>query len=149
MPPMKKNIAPIVQEITDAQISRIVSRFSERCHKKCALLPRVIVQDILEHEGHVLSKEMFDVLYRHIERRSEMVIRHVKVDRTKTGEQLITALNCKEFVDIEVLATMPTQGKKEENLYFFPVKQIIQVGDYVKEFESRGLVPDPYAQMKA
>lgn len=145
---MNKNIAPIaeVQPITSEQIGRASDRFQTRCRKHAVSLPKKIVQEVLEHEGDVLSQEMFEVFRNRVERRSEMIVRHVKVDRTRTREEMIKALGRKEYIDKGVLATMPTEGKNEEDVLFFPGKRFIPVAKLALEYELRGLVPDPYAQ---
>lgn len=95
-------------------------------------------------------REMFEVL-RNVRDSEEMIGRRVKVDRTKTREQMIVALGARgreKYVNSEVLETMPTQGRKEEVVYFFPIKRAVLVEEYAHEFESRGLVPDPFAQLQ-
>jgi len=147
MPPMTQIIAPIA-EITAEQIGRLSDRFSERCRKNKVSLPKDTVQLVLEQEGGELAQEQFEALRKRVERRSEMIVRHFKVDRTKTREQMITALKRTPYVDAEVLATMPTDGKDEGDLYFFPGKRTIPALELAREFEYRGLVPYPLAQMQ-
>jgi len=97
--------------------------------------------------------KIFEALWRgRVERDSEMVVRHVKVDRNRTRRSMIRALRTRgreEYVDGDVLETMPTQGMEEVDVYFFLGKKTMLVAELDREFESRLLVPDPFAQMQA
>ncbi|MBI4155749.1 MAG: hypothetical protein HY507_00775 [Candidatus Zambryskibacteria bacterium] len=136
---MSKIIAPITETITLGQIGRASDRFSERCRTNAVSLPRDTVQLVLEDEGDALAQEMFEALRTRVERRSEMVIRHVKMDRTKTPRQMIEALGRTEYITEAVLATMPTEGKDEDDIYFFPLKRFVPVGEMPAELDARGL----------
>jgi hypothetical protein len=83
---------------------------------------------------------------RHVEKFSEVIVRHFKVDRTKTPRKLIDASGRVQYVDQNVLATMPTDGPEEGDLVFFPVKSFSDFRDVPALFESRVLIPDPAAQ---
>ena len=145
---MEKTTAPI-EGITAGQIGRASDRFSERCRVNALSLPKDTVQVVLKDEGDALAEEMFKVFRTRVERRAKMVVRHFKVDRTKTREQMLVALDRKEWcVDREVLATMPTDGPEEGDLYFFPLERDTPVGEIDRVFESCILVPDYYAQMQ-
>ena len=117
---MNKIIAPITEteNVTDEQLGRASDRFKTHCRKNAVSLPKDTVQLILEDEGKELAQEMFEVFRVRVERRSEMIVRHFKVDRTRTRERIVTALNRKEYVNSGVLATMPTEGVEEGDLYF-------------------------------
>lgn len=77
-----------------------------------------------------------------------MIVRHFKVDRTRTPQQMVTALVRGGQVNTEVLLTMPIKGLEEGDLYFFSAKRLIPASELVLEYESRGLIPDHYAQMQ-
>src|SRR3989344_698360 len=120
-----------------------------RCRKHEKKLPSDIVQDVLKKEGNKLAEERFNALRARVERNAKVIVRHFKVDRTKTPEQLLAALGRKEsHVDREVLATMPTDGPEEGDLFFFPLKCNTPVTKIERVFEERGLIPDYAAQMQ-
>jgi hypothetical protein len=152
MTPMSKNIAPIkdkeAEVITAGQIGRAADRFSERCRVNASSLPKDISQIVLEDEGDALAQEMFEAFRLRVERRSDLIIRHFKIDRSKTLEQMITALGRKEHIDKEVLSTMLFGGPDEGDLYFFPGKRFISVAELAGEFECRSLVPHYLAQLQ-
>jgi len=102
----------------------------------------------LHEEGDALAEEHFIALRTRVERRAEMIVRHFKVDRTRTREEMIKALGRKEYVNADVLATMPIDGPDEGDLFFFPLKHDTPVAEIPQAFESHGLVPDYVAQMQ-
>ncbi len=111
-------------------------------------LPRKGTQLVLEEEGPELVKECLDSLRRRVEWRADMIVRHFKVDRTKTRQQMLDATGRKQYVDKNMLATMPTDGPEEGDLYFFPLKRFVPISEVAAELESRGFVIDPVAQMQ-
>lgn len=73
-------------------------------------------------------------------------IRHVKVDRSRTPLEIIDATKCQKwYIDDHVLAEMPTNGRKEENVEFFELCYNPTVKQLDIEYEVRGLKPDPAA----
>lgn len=77
-----------------------------------------------------------------------MIIRRFSVDRGKTQTEMIRALGRKEHVEIEALATMPTNGPGEGELYFFLAKKNTSASDLSVEFERRNLEQDYFAQIQ-
>jgi len=77
---------------------------------------------------------------------SGMITRRAKVDPGRTPEQVLNALGRRQYVDREVVKTMPRgQGAEGDVLFFCAHRSFISDDDLEAEFESRGLVPaDPY-----
>jgi hypothetical protein len=148
MTPMSKNIAPIEETITAGQIGRAADRFSERCRVNALSLPRNYVQVVLEDEGDALAQEMFKMFRTRVEVWSEMIVRHFKIDRSKTPEQMIAVMGKKVYVDKKVLETMPLDGPDKGDLFFFPGKRFIPIAELAGEYERRGLVPHYLAQLQ-
>jgi len=142
---MSNTHAPI-ETMTKGQIVRVFDRFEAKCLK--GSLPKEPTQHVLEQEGDAIVQEMFEALRRRVERRSEIIVRHFKVDRTKSPLYLLDATRRVQYVNKDVLATMPTDGPEEGDLVFFPTKRFLPVREVAAEFESRGLVPDPIAQFQ-
>lgn len=142
---MENSIATI-ETITAAQIGRASDRFSERCRKNAASLPKDVTQLVLEEEGDQLSQEMFEALRKRVEARASMIVRHVKVNRHQDPIQVIDATNRTKYINDDVLAIMPRAGEAEVDVFFFKLGTRVSVDDLDREYESRGLVPDPYAQ---
>lgn len=72
-------------------------------------------------------------------------IRHVKVDRTRTPREVLDATGRKQYIDNDVIETMPKGDGEEVDVHFFMVGHLISDEDLEKEFDSRGYKPDPYS----
>lgn len=144
------NIAPITEGITSGQIGRVMDRFSERCRVNASSLPKNLVQMVLEDEGDALAKEMFEVFRARVERNATLIIRKVRVNRTRTPQQALDATGRAQYTDRAIVDNMPTgdqscQESDEVEVIFFKLGRLISNADLEKEFELRGLTPaDPY-----
>ena len=83
-----------------------------------------------------------------IEACSKMIIRPFKLDRNKSPEEMIHVFGRTEYVDHEVLATMPTDGPDEGEMYFFCLNRYIPVSEQPVELAKHGLVPHYLAQIQ-
>jgi hypothetical protein len=149
MTPMSTNIAPIVEVelISAGQIGRASDRFSERCRTNASSLPRDMVQAVLEDEGDQLAQEMFQTLRARVERRLNMIVRKVTVDRNRTPEEVLKATGRKQYVTDSVVSAMPKGEGDEVEVYFFKLGRFVSDADLDKEYELRGLKPaDTYSQ---
>ena len=143
---MSTNIAPIIETITAGQIGRASDRFSERCRVNAVSLPKDTVQLVLEDEGDQLAQEMFEMLRTRVERRANIIVRRVTVNRNRTPDECITATGRNKYVTDGVVATMPRGEGGEVEVHFFHVGKYINDADLDKEFELRALKPaDPYS----
>ena len=142
---MANTIAPI-ETITKGQAGRIADRFMEYCYKNTTSLPKDAVQQVLEDEGDQLAQEMFEALRKRVEARSGMIVRHVKVNRKQSPVQVIDATGRVKYVNNDTLANMPGEGAEEVDVFFFKLGTYVSVDQLDREYESRGLVHDPYAQ---
>ena len=143
---MTTYIAPITATITKEQIGRAADRFSVKCFKNAATFPKDIVQDVLENEGDALAQEMFEAFRKRVERRGNTIVRVAKVDRTRTPQAVLDATGRMQYTNGSVVEMMPRGEGEEVEVHFFKVGRYISVGDLGREYESRGLKPDPYAQ---
>ena len=86
-----------------------------------------------------------------VERVSKMVVRRVTVDRSRTPEQLLAATGRVQYVDRDVLVTMPrsaTKGVEKVELFFFNEGRFLSVDEQEKVLAEHGLVPDYEAQFQ-
>ncbi|HEY4496878.1 MAG TPA: hypothetical protein VI432_01890 [Candidatus Paceibacterota bacterium] len=74
------------------------------------------------------------------------IIRRVKVNRTLTPEQVIEATGRTQYVNPDVLATMPQGEGEEVEVHFFNLGRDLTQDELECEYERLGLVPDPRAQ---
>jgi hypothetical protein len=132
--------------MTDGQIENAVDKLRASMRKHRSEIASDVAQRVLGVEN--LGMEMFSPFRKHAEAMSEMVVRHFKVNRAKTREAMVAALNRKQYVDADVLATMPTDGPEEGDLFFFPLERDTPAGGIAQVFASHDLVPDYVAQMQ-
>jgi hypothetical protein len=130
--------------MTDGQIDKAIDQFRASLRKHSSEFDSEATQLALGNKE--LAPELLGVFRKYVEANSGMIIRHFKVDRTKTPKQMIDATGRKQYVDDGVLATMPTDGPEEGDLYFFPGKRFTPAAELAARYESLELVPDPYAQ---
>ena len=110
-------------------------------------LPKKETQEVLEENGDVLANEFLKLVRERVERKLEMIVRRVKVDRSLTPEQVIDETGrVKWYINEEALAKMPRGEGEEVDVYFFPAKRFMPVKEYEAELAKYGLVPDPRAQ---
>ena len=140
------SMTPSMQEMTDGQIDKIVDIFRARVRKGRNALSSDAVQQVLGQSE--LPDELFGVFQRRVEAVSSMIVRHVKVDRTRSPEQVIDATARAKYIDGKVISTMPRGEGEEKKVFFFKVSRFISDDDLEKEYDLRGLRPDPYAQAK-
>lgn len=116
-------------------------------------LPSHPTQEVLESQGAILADELVTIVRTRVEAVSKMIVRRVRVDRNQTPQQVLDVTGRMQYVDKDVVATMPCGEGEEVDVYFFQPDRsaydrngIISDDKLHKEFERRGLKPDPYAQ---
>ncbi len=147
---MTKIIAPITTGITVGQAGRIADRFITLCRTAGLPYPTQIIQDVLEQEGDELAQEQFESLRKRVERRSKMIVRRVTVNRARTPQQMLEATGRVQYVDPEVVGTMPgqTETTDEVEMYFFNEGRFLTIDEQETVLATYGLVPDYYAQFQ-
>jgi hypothetical protein len=151
MTPMDKTLPPsVVEVVTTEQLGRAADRFITKCRKNEASLPKNLSQQVLEEEGDQLAQEMFDAFRKRVERRSKMIVRRVTVNRVLTPEQMIEATGRRQYVDKNILETMPRNGAgiEEVDVYFFNPGRYLTIDEQERELAAMGLDPDYYAQIQ-
>lgn len=130
--------------MTDGQIDNIVDKLRAALRKHRSELSSEATQLVLGVEN--LGMELFAIVREHAEHFSDMIVRCVKVDRTRTPQEALTAIGRKQYVTDSVVKTMPNGDGDEAELYFFIVGRWIGDDDLEKEYEKRGLkATDPYS----
>ena len=77
---------------------------------------------------------------------SNTAVRAFTCNRTRTPQEAIDATARAQYVDKEGLATMPMEGSEKGEMTFFKLGHGVSDTDLAKEYEARGLEPDPCAQ---
>lgn len=129
---------------TAGQIDKAVANYRALLEKHGREFNSEAMQSVLGQPE--LADEMFDLFRRRVEAVSNMVVRHVRVNRGQTPQQAIDATGRIQYVNNDVLNTMPRGNGGDKEVFFFKLGRWINDADLAKEYESRGLVPDLYAQ---
>lgn len=109
-------------------------------------LPSEPTQRVLEAQGVALANEFVASVRTRVEAISDMIVRHVKVDRTRTPQAVLDATKRRQYTSDASVQCMPTDGRDEDDVYFFKVSRFISDDELEKELALRGLKRDPYAQ---
>ena len=137
-----QSMTPSTEAISNSQIGKIADLLSAGLRKSG--LQNKPTQQVIENQGGQLVKGLINVVREFVEAVSNWIIRQVKVDRTKTPKDVIDATDRTQYVDKEVLATMPKGEGDEAEIVFFKLDLSERNGrisddDLEKEFELRGL----------
>ncbi len=148
---MATTMTPSRQGITDGQIHKAAEAYQAMLVKhRHELDSSEAVQKMLASD--VYLGEQLGVLRRHVKRASRMIVRRVRVDRSRTPEQLVEATGRVQYVNHDVLATMPRQaveGEEEVELFFFNEGRFLSPDEQEQVLAEYGLVPDYVAQFQA
>lgn len=148
---MAKTMSASEDQVTDGQIDTVVDQLRAAMRKHRAELPKGVAQQILGVQN--LGTELYSVVRKYAEAMSNVFIRRVIVDRTRSPQAALDATGRKQYVDRDVVETMPRgEGVGVEAVFFKPeASEYGQDGwisddDLEKAFDFRGLKPiDPYS----
>lgn len=147
---MTKIMTPSLTEMTDGQIDKAVELYRAMLRKHRSELGSEPVQQVLGQPEFV--GEMVGLLCKRAEAVSNLIVRRVKVDRTNTPQQVLDATGRRQYVDADVVKSMPKGEGDEGNVFFFKPRPeaydesgSISDDNLEGEFEFHGLKPcDPY-----
>lgn len=130
--------------MTQGQIAKINELLAAGLRK--AGLQSKATQLVIEKQGELLVEQLVGVVRGLVEGVANLVTRIVKVIRNRTPMEVIDATKREKYVNDDVVKTMPSGAVDEVEVTFFQVGRFISNDDLEKEYEKRGLKPDPYAQ---
>lgn len=136
-----------VKTTTEGQINKAVGNYRALLEKHSNEFPAEAVQTALGQPK--LADEMLTVFRRFVEAVSNLIVRVVKVIRSRSTQEALDATNRAQYTDRKVVDSMPKgEGDEVEVVFFKPdLSQrngFISDDDLEKEFELRGLKPaDP------
>ena len=133
------------KSITDGQIENAVAKLRDALRKHRSEFPADVAQRVLGVEN--LGMELLAPFRTRVEAIGEVIVRHVKVDRTRTPQEAIDATGRTQYVDKDVLSTMPLGEGDEVDVYFVPTKRFVPASEVPAFLAQYGLVPDPRAQV--
>lgn len=134
------------ERITDGQIDKAVSVYREMLQKHRDELGSKEAQQVLGQADYV--GELVQVLRRRVEAVSDVIVRTVKVNRSRTPQEVLNATCRKQYTTSDVVRDMP-HGEKGETaeVIFFREGRFISDDGLEEKYELRGLKPaDPYSQ---
>jgi len=132
------------QSITNGQIGQINDRLATKLRESGLLAEAV--QGVLKMPGNAAIDEIVEVFRKHVEAQSDIIVRRVRVDRTRTPQEVVDATGRTQYVDKNILATMPQGEGDEVDVYFIPTKRFVPAKEVPAFLAQYGLVPDPRAQ---
>lgn len=138
-------------EMTHAQMGKISDLLTAGLRK--AGLQSEPTQVVIETQGASLTDELVEVIRKHVEGQSNLIVRRVKVNRNRTPKQVLDATCQIKYVNDSVVDAMPHGECDEVEVVFFkPNKSAydkngnISDDDLEKQFKLHGLKPaDPYS----
>lgn len=141
---MGNSVSPSTEKMTRGQMGKFYDLLVAKLEKSS--LPLHPTQEVIEEEGALIAEECVSNLQKWVEARLNTIIRVVRLNRTRTPQEAIHATGKVPYLNDEVVATMPRGDGEEVEVVFFKIGKSISCADLEKEYELRGLKPDPYAQ---
>ena len=132
-------------QMTDGQIDNVCAKLRDALRKHREEISSKAAQAALGVDN--IGMMMFAPFREQADKFTEMIIREVEVDYDIPPEEAIHATKRAEYLNGEVVATMPRngKGKKRVKVCFFPLRDYKSVDEVDAMLAERGLKPDPYA----
>jgi len=126
--------------MSDGQIENLVNKLRDAARKHRTAISRDVAQQALGVEN--LGMQMFAVF---LEVMSDMIVRRVRVDRTRTPQEALDATGRRQYTNRNVVAAMPHGDGEEVEVFFFNLGHYVSDDKLEEEFALRGFVAaDPY-----
>ncbi|TSC55183.1 MAG: hypothetical protein LiPW30_649 [Parcubacteria group bacterium LiPW_30] len=132
------------QSITGGQIGQINDRLATKLRESG--LPLEAVQNVLKMPGNMAFDEMVAVFRKHVEAQNDIIVRRVRVDRTRTPMEAINATGRNKYLSDDTVASMPQGEGDEVDVYFIPTRRFVPAKEVPAFLAQYGLVSDPRAQ---
>ena len=132
---------------TDGQINKAVANYRALLEKHAGEFNAEAVQTVLGQPE--LADEQFAVFRRRVEAVSNLIVRRVKVNRSRSPQEALDATGRVQYTNRKVVDNMPKAATDEVEIVFFKLdlsgrNGYISDDDLEKEYELRGLKPtDP------
>ena len=129
---------------TTGQIDKAVANYRAMLEKHANEFNSEVVQTVLGQPE--LATEQLAVFRKRVEAISDLIVRKVTVDRTRTPKKVLDATGRTQYTTDSVVKAMPKGEGDEVEVVFFKLGRNISDNDLDKEYELRGLIPaDPYS----
>ena len=149
--PMSENMTPSENRITPGQIAKINEVLGAALRKSDFEIEHV--QIVLTAPGNDLANELLAVVRRRVRLISNMIVRHVHVERDRSPQEMLDLTQRKQWIDRqEYVDHMPHGFSDEVMLCYFQLERwehrsvnYVNSQDLKKAYERRNLTVDPYA----
>ena len=131
--------------ITEGHIGKINELNGAVLRKRGGNFRPTDVQLMLERSGSVLQDRFFSLVEELVIATANVIIRTVKVNRSRSPKEMVAATNRTEYTDNSVVKAIPRGEGDEVTVEFFKLGKYVSDDDLAREYEKRGLTPDPYA----
>lgn len=130
--------------MTDGQIDKAVDLFRAGLRKHRSEFGSDAMQQTLGNKE--LVPELLGVFRKYVEMISDCVVRHFTCNRARTPNEVLNATGREQYIDREVVNSMPRGEGEEGDVAFFNLGRYVSDDNLEKEYELRGLKPaDPYS----
>ena len=130
--------------MTEGQIGRACEILGAKLRKHASEFPSDAVQQAFGQPE--LASDWLAVLRTRVEAISNLVVRTVKVNRTRTAQAALDATGRRQYTEKDVVDSMSQGTGEEVEVVFFNLGRYVSDVDLDKEYELRGLKPaDPYS----
>ena len=136
--------------ITLVQIINLSIKIAVYLFKRKREIPRDLFSQIIETE--MLPGDIYDVIMRSHMKTGTLKVRTVRVDRTRTPQEVLDATDMAQYVNGAIVANMPRgEGEEVEVIFFKPSNYFFRNGlirdeDLEKAYDLVGLYPaDAYS----
>lgn len=150
MSPSESDFSPITHRQCSKWVDVLVSGLGK------SGLPAKETQQVLESQASILTYRFIADLRARVEAVSKMIMLRIEVNRESTPEEMVKTSHRNKLTMDEAIAAIPREAGKSVNLFFFQPDDsaygengVISDDSLAKEYELRGLVPDPRAQFAA
>lgn len=140
----KKIMTPSQKTMTDGQINKAVARYRALLEKYAKNFDAEAVQTVLGQSE--FAEEQVALFRRRVEMVSNLIIRHVKVNREIPPQEVLAATGYTQYTNGDVVRDMLKGEGEEVEVIFFKLDRYVSDDELEREYALRGLVPaDPYS----
>lgn len=132
--------------MTEGHIGKINELLAAGLRKKRGNFRAADVQLTLERCGPTIVERFITSLEELVATTANAIVRTVKVNRGRSPKEMVTALNRAEYTEKSVVKIIPRGEGEDVVVEFFKLGKYVSDDDLAREYEQRGLIPDPYAQ---
>ena len=140
------SMSPSESTITTGQIAKFLDLLTAGLRKSG--LQSEPTQQVLETQADALVTEFVGSVRKRVDAISDMIVRRVRPRRTHTLEAVLNQTGREQYVNKDVLKTMPRGEGEEVDVFFFQLKRYASPQEVAEAYAIRGLKPDPIAQAR-